>query len=130
MDTVMRISPVLLALTIALATTAVCCRSANPYEVGREADAVALVVKNDNFNDVDLYAVSDFLATRIGTVGGNSTARFELSPSMTSGADLRIVATPFGGNGRASSGVVLASRGQTIYFNIASILRQSTATVR
>lgn len=127
----MRSPVVALGLAICLSSTAaIGCRSGTPYDVGRETDAVGLVVKNDNFSDVDVYAVADFLATRIGTVGGNSTQRFELSPSMTGGADLRIVATPIGGNGRASSGTVIVSRGQTIYFNVASVLRQSTATVR
>jgi hypothetical protein len=127
----MRISVLSLGLAICLTSAAaIGCRSANPYEVGREADAVTLVVKNDNFSDIDVYGVADFLATRIGTVNGNSTQRFELSPSMTGGADLRIVATPIGGNGRASSGTVIASRGQTIYFNVAPVLRQSSATVR
>ena len=127
----MRMSIAALGLAVCLSTTAALgCRSASAYDVGREPDAVALVVKNDNFSDVDVYAVADFLATRIGTVGGNSTQRFELSPSMTGGADLRIVATPIGGNGRATSGPLALGRGQTIYFNVASVLRQSTATVR
>jgi len=127
----MRISLAALGLAVCLSSTAaIGCRSGSSYDVGRETDAVSLVVKNDNFSDVDVYAVADFLATRIGTVGSNSTQRFELSPSMTNGADLRIVATPLGGNGRASSGTVIVSRGQTIYFNVASVLRQSTATVR
>lgn len=106
------------------------CRSGNPYDVGREPEAVGLVVRNDNFYDVDVYAVADVLATRIGTVNGNATQRFELNPSITGAGDLRIVATPIGGNGRASSGPLAVSRGQTIYFTVASQLRQSTATVR
>jgi len=43
---------------------------------------------------------------------------------------LRIVATPMGGNGRASSGEVIVSPGQTIEFKIGSILRNSSVSVR
>jgi hypothetical protein len=118
-----------LAACLACAATAGC-RSGSAYDVGRVADGVGLVVRNDNFYDVDVYAVADVLATRIGTVTGNSTQRFELSPSITGAGDLRVVATPIGGNGRASSGPLAVSRGQTIFFTVASQLRQSTATVR
>jgi hypothetical protein len=92
--------------------------------------AVGLVVENQNFYDMDLYVVSEGLATRIGDVGGNSTARFTLDPSFFPSSELRIIATPVGGNGRASSGPLNVGPGQTIHFTIASFLRQSSATIR
>ena len=91
---------------------------------------VALVVQNQNFYDMDLYVVSEGLATRIGDVSGNSTARFTLDPSFFPSSELRIIATPIGGNGRASSGPLNVGPGQTINFTIASVLRQSSATIR
>src|SRR5438067_4365929 len=36
--------------------------------------AVGLVVQNQNFYDMDVYVVSEGLATRVGDVTGNSTA--------------------------------------------------------
>jgi hypothetical protein len=51
------------------------CRSASPYDVADRSNTAALVVQNENFNDMDVYAVAGGLATRIGTVSGNSTAR-------------------------------------------------------
>jgi hypothetical protein len=92
--------------------------------------AVGLVVQNQNFYDMDLYVVSEGLATRIGDVTGNSTARFSLDPSFFPTNELRIIATPVGGNGRASSGPLNVAPGQTITFTIASVLRQSSATIR
>lgn len=92
--------------------------------------AVNLVVKNQNFYDMDLYVVSEGLATRIGDVTGNNTQSFVLDPSFFPSNELRIIATPVGGNGRASSGALNVSPGQTITFTIASVLRQSSATVR
>ncbi|HEY2376989.1 MAG TPA: hypothetical protein VGH98_13510 [Gemmatimonadaceae bacterium] len=92
--------------------------------------AVGLVVKNQNFYDMDLYVVSEGLATRVGDVTGNSTAQFTLDPSFFPSNELRIVATPVGGNGRATSGALTVAPGQTIEFTIAAVLRQSSAIIR
>ena len=78
---------------------------------------------------MDVYAVSAGLATRLGTVTGNSSRNFVLDPTVAT-PDLRIVATPIGGNGRASTGQVLAAPGQTIDFTIGSVLRNSTVFIR
>ena len=119
------------ALAAALTLSTIpACRSANPYAVGSQQDPVSLIVRNDNFSDMDLYAVADGLPTRIGTVTGNSTQRFELSESMYRASDLRIIGTPIGGNGRASSGPIQVGSGQTIYFSIAPVLRQSSVSIR
>jgi hypothetical protein len=92
--------------------------------------AVGLVVQNHNFYDMDLYVVSEGLATRVGDVTGNSTARFTLDPSFFPSNELRVIATPVGGNGRTSSGALSVAPGQTITFTIASVLRQSSAIIR
>lgn len=91
---------------------------------------VGLVVQNQNFYDMDVYVVSEGLATRIGDVGGNSSAHFTLDPSFFPSSEFRIIATPVGGNGRASSGPLSVGPGQTINFTIAPVLRQSSATIR
>jgi hypothetical protein len=122
-----------LALAAMLATPAAfsACRSSNAYDAAnRKAEDALLIVDNQNFYDVDVYAVSSGLPTRIGTVtGGNSTARFALSPTIINSSDFRLVATPIGGNGRASSGPLLVSPGRTIRFTIAPSLAQSHAEV-
>ena len=92
--------------------------------------AVGLVVQNQNFYDMDLYVVSEGVATRVGDVSGNTTARFTLDPSFFPSSELRIIATPVGGNGRASSGPLNVAPGQTIMFTIAPVLRQSSASIR
>ena len=92
--------------------------------------AVNLTVQNQNFYDMDVYVVSEGLATRIGDVTGNTTAHFVLDPSFFPSNEMRIIATPIGGNGRASSGPLNVGPGQSITFTIASLLRQSSATVR
>jgi hypothetical protein len=122
---------VLFALAGCFASAAsLACRSAGPYDVAQQANSATLVVQNQNFNDVDVYAVAGGLATRIGTVTGNSTARFGLSEALYNSPDFRIVATPIGGNGRASTGPISVSSGQTIEFTIAPVLRMSSVMVR
>jgi hypothetical protein len=93
------------------------------------ASAIGLNVTNQNFLDMDVYAVSDGLATRLGTVNGNNSRIFTLNPSLAV-RDLRIVATPIGGNGQASTGEVIVSPGQTIEFRIGSTLRNSSVSIR
>jgi hypothetical protein len=94
------------------------------------ATAIGLRVRNDNFLDMDVYAVSAGLATRVGTVTGNTSRNFVLDGSMADRQDLRIVATPIGGNGRASTGTIAVSAGQTIDFTIGSVLSHSTVFIR
>ena len=77
--------------------------------------AIGLVAQNQNFSDMDLYVVSEGLATRIGDVTGNSTAHFTLDPSFFPSNELRIIATPIGGNGRASSGPLTIGPGDRLH---------------
>lgn len=117
-------------LLSALATGPIAC--SHTQEAGGEvapARAIGLRVRNNNFLDMDVYAVSYGLATRLGTVTGNSSRNFVLDASLAT-QDLQIVATPIGGNGRASTGVVTIAPGQTIDFTIGSVLRNSTVTIR
>jgi len=92
--------------------------------------AIGLRVKNDNFLDMDVYAVAAGLATRLGTVTGNSRRNFVLDASMADGQDFRIVATPIGGNGRATTGNIAVSPGQLIDFTIGSTLRNSSVIIK
>ena len=106
------------------------CRSGSSFEGTQQPDnRVGLVVKNDNYSDMDVYAVGDGLATRVGTVPGLLSRTFSIHESYFKGTDVRIVATPIGGNGRASTGPITASVGDTIYFNINPTLRASTVSI-
>ena len=121
----------LLALSIGLvAPLSVACRSSNAYDVNNaEPDRVLLTVKNDNFLEADIYAVSNGLATRIGAVSGLSTKEFALNSTLYTATDFRIVAAPIGGNGRASSGSLPVHAGQTIEFTIGNRLAASHADI-
>jgi len=128
----MRGKRVLIGLIAATATLPVASACSHTQEAGGEvapATAVGLHVKNENFLDMDVYAVSDGLATRLGTVTGNGSRNFVLDATLAV-QDFRIVATPIGGNGRASTGSVSVSPGQTIDFTIGSTLRNSRVFIR
>jgi hypothetical protein len=128
----MRGTRLLIGLMAAGATLSTATACSHPNQAGGElapATSIGLEVKNQNFYDMDVYAVSQGLATRVGTVTGNTTRTFMLHPSLAS-QDLRIVATPIGGNGRASSGNVAVSPGQTVVFTIGSTLRNTTVVIR
>lgn len=120
----------LFAAAATLSTAAAC--SHNTYEAAGEvapANSVGLRVSNSNFLDMDVYAVSEGLSTRLGTVTGNSSRTFVLPPAYAT-QSLSIVATPIGGTGRASSGPLAVSPGQTIDFRIGSVLSNSTVFIR
>jgi len=119
----------IIAATSSLSGLAAC---SHTNEAGGEvapSTALGLHVKNENFMDMDVYAVSDGLATRLGTVTGNGSRNFGLDASLAN-QDFRIVATPIGGNGRASSGSIAVAPGQTIDFTIGSVLRNSRVFIR
>lgn len=100
-------------------------------ETAADEQAVSLVVRNDNYADLDVFAVSsDGQRTRVGMVNGNRTARFRLAPNITASGQVRIVAAPIGGRGSASTGTVNVIKGQTIQFTVAPVLSQSTVQVR
>lgn len=126
----MHARPTLLAALVLALTTAGCHRGGFANAPENTQGAVGLVVQNQNFYDMDIYVVSQGVATRVGDVNGNSTARFRLDPSFFPSNELRIVATPVGGNGRAFSGPLNVGPGQSIVFTVAPVLRQSSAVIR
>jgi hypothetical protein len=122
----------LIGLIVATATVPAVGACSHPNELAGElapATTIDLHVKNENFLDMNVYAVKDGQSTRLGTVTGNGSRNFVLDASLAA-LDLRIVATPIGGNGRASSGVIAVSPGRTIEFTIGSMLRNSTVFIR
>lgn len=94
------------------------------------ADAVAIQVRNEYGAEMEVYVIAEGLPTRLGSVASGANIVFTLDRSFVPSSDLRIVAAPLGGNGRASSGPLSVSSGQVVQFTISSLLRASSATVR
>jgi hypothetical protein len=117
------------AMMTTMAATA-CSRTGEAAGEVVPANAVGLTVRNNNFLDMDVYTVVNGVATRIGTVTGSTTRSFVLDPSVALQSGIRIIATPIGGSGRASSGSLVVAPGQTIEFDIGTILTNSSAFIR
>ena len=93
-------------------------------------EPIALHVKNDNYLDMTIAVVSRGVSRRIGMVVGNSAADFSIDQTFVFGNEFSLTATPIGGSGRASSGSLFVSEGQSVDFLVGSMLRQSSAIVR
>jgi hypothetical protein len=99
-------------------------------EVASARDAVSLVVVNNHYADMDVYAIRGGSRVRIGTVTGNTKASFTLDRSMYPTGELSLVADPIGGFGTARSGRLAVSRGDEVEFRIMPVIDQSTVFVR
>ena len=118
-----------LAATVSTIPVAACSRSYTEAGDVAPANGLSLHVANQNFLDLDVYAVADGVATRVGTVTGNSARDFRIAGSYAN-RSLRIVATPIGGAGRATTGSLNVAGGQTIDFRIGSVLTNSSVIIR
>jgi hypothetical protein len=92
-------------------------------------DPIPVHVKNENFSDMNVYAVVSGVSRRIGTVQGNSEANFTIDWPMAYGQFITINAIPIGGRGGATTGSLSVGAGQMIDFRVSSILRQSSVSV-
>lgn len=120
----------LVTMCAALVASTGCFLRAKPGEQPPPHEPIPIRVRNENFLDVNVYASVGSLSRRLGTVPGNSSATFTLDWSATVGQPIVMTAIPIGGGGaRATSQGLNVGYGQMIYFNVGSVLRQSTATV-
>src|ERR1043165_5728434 len=87
-------------------------------EVSPVLNTVSVRVVNDNFQDVDVYAVHSGISTRIGTVVGNSSGSFTVDRTLWPSNELSLVAVPIGGFGRASSGRLSVGGGDNVEFHV------------
>ena len=94
-------------------------------------NSAVLSVTDNNFQDVDVFAVMDGVSTRLGSVTGAGGSRmFVLNPSYLATGRLTIVATPIGGGGRASTGTIMVNRGDEVDFTVQPTLSASTVYIR
>jgi len=105
------------------------CRTKPGDEAEPAFEPIPVHVKNENFLDMNVFAVIGGVSRRLGTVTGNSASDFVIPPSFSNGQSVAITAIPIGGSGAASSGQLNVGSGQMIDFRIAPLLRQSSASV-
>jgi hypothetical protein len=118
------------ALLAAVLVGAACGRGKNLQdELFPRPDPIPVHVRNENFLDMNVAVVVGGQPRRLGTVAGNSTANFTINWSVANGQTIVLTASPIGGRGSASSGQLNVGVGQVVDFKIASVLRQSVASV-
>ncbi|MEP6494199.1 MAG: hypothetical protein ABJF01_16060 [bacterium] len=125
----MRLVIGLFAAGTALTTATACSHTDEAAGDVSPSNAVFVKVSNNNYLDMDVFAVSRGVSTRLGMVTGNGSGSFVIDRSL-GGSDVRIVANPIGGSGRATTGSLAVAPGQTIDFRIAPALGNSSVIIR
>lgn len=121
-----------LAMASLLIAAGGACSSASD---GRPANAFAgetatrVVVNNNNWSDMTVYATRDGATVRLGSVTSMSSARFELPAAMLGAGELRLIADPLGSTSTYRTQPVLVTRGQAIEFTLQNNLALSTLSV-
>lgn len=132
----MRSAVLRVATPFALAAIAACASGGGGRRGGAaprvyvDSNVVQVQIQSNYIGPLDVYLVSEGVATRLGDVSGPTTQTFVLDPAQFNINDIRIVAVPVGGYGRANSGPLNVRRGNIVQFNIAPVLRQSSVFIR
>lgn len=130
------------AAAVALVTLAAACAHGSSelrsQSAGRGAPSVEstakgamLVVRNNNFADMDVYAIRDgIVQQRLGMVTGLSAASFPLRSSLFPDGTLQLAGRLIGGGGTVRSDALTVWPGQTVTFTVQPYLAASMAIVR
>jgi hypothetical protein len=112
-----------------LAVTACWHHKSDDSDFYERPEPISIHVESENFLDANVSIVVGGVTRRLGTVIGNNKADYQFAWSNALAAGTVMVATTIGGQGSAQSLNLSVSPGQVIEFKIASVLRQSYATV-
>jgi hypothetical protein len=97
----------------------------------RPVSPLDVVVTNNNFADVKVYAIAEAgTPLRLGTVTGLTSATFKLRRAMFPGGILRLVAVPIAGYGVAQSGMLQVTNAREAGFTVQSNITSSFGLVR
>lgn len=109
-----------------------CARGANTVELEAEPapEPIPVIVRNENFLDVNVSIVASGATRRLGQVSGNSSAQFRINWNVTNGQTISVLAIPIGQNSRYRSPGFSVQPGQSIEIRLASSLNQSSTVVR
>lgn len=99
-------------------------------DVEAREDRATIVVENNNWSDMTIYALRDGVRARIGQVTALGRSRFVLPQALTSGtAELRIMADPIGSSQRWVSQPILVLPGQELRFRLENNVNLSSYSV-
>jgi hypothetical protein len=94
-----------------------------------KSEPIAVHIRNENFLDMDVYAVIGGARRRLGMVSGNTSGDFSIEGGVFAGQSVSVVAIPIGGRGAATTGSLNIGAGQVIEFTVAPVLTQSRVSV-
>jgi hypothetical protein len=118
-------------LAASLVVAGACSRNKpGDYEPDPRFDPIPIHVRNENFLDVNVAVISGGVSRRLGLVNGNSTGDFTVPWSVGNGSGLILTATPIGSRASVTLPAVNVGVGQMVDLKIASIIRQSSVSVR
>ncbi len=125
-----------LAIVLAAAGVSGCATSTPPLPRGFRAPATTVRIRNNNWQDVKVYLVSDngSRPIRIGTVRSFSTIaipmRGPIKYQAVSQGSLQFLIRPIGSNVRYMTRAILVSAGSVTELTVANRLELSTLMVR
>lgn len=124
-----------LALTVATGLSLTACASTGngdrptrtlPYE----PEPTTVVVENNNWHDMRVFAVSGGVRHRLGTVTSMNTRRYRIPHHLTARSrGLRIFVDPIGGSGSFMSEQVQVYDGQEVNMSVQNHLAISSIAV-
>jgi hypothetical protein len=120
----------LAAALVAVASAGACAPMAQargPNGIGQEQ--TALIVENNNWQDMALYLLRSGTKVRIGSVPSFSKARIPLSGALIGAGEIQLLADPIGSNRRFVTEPINVQPGQQVLFRLENNLAVSSYSV-
>jgi hypothetical protein len=117
------------AMLLLIAAAACARKGVEQEDMDPRPDPIPLHVRNENYLDMNVYVLVNGVQRRLGIVSGNSQQDFRIEWSMVNSQSFAVLATPIGGRGTASTGLLNVGPDQMIEFRIAQTIRQSGVSV-
>lgn len=122
----------LATIVVGIGTSTAAARSGDPSDTiqGPAAPSVTVLVTNNNWMDVNVYAFSGGKRHRLGMVAGNSSRKFLIPGWIIKGnRDLRLIADPIGSRRGVATHPVMVRPGDIIEYRVEYNLDLSSVLV-
>lgn len=106
-----------------------CASGANRASTRASPPPILLTVTNQNWLDVDVFALRGSTRYRLGAVGGNSSATLRIPSSLAARGEVQLMADPIGSNDVYVSDLIPIAPDQGLQLTLAPRMRMSTYAV-
>jgi len=106
-----------------------CASGANRASTRASPPPILLTVTNQNWLDVDVFALRGSTRYRLGAVGGNSSATLRIPSSLAARGEVQLMADPVGSNDVYVSDLIQIAPDQGLQLTLAPRMRMSTYAV-